>query len=75
MYIIENLYTFNIQELCTSLKIGISFENNPESQPISLVNMFSKKFSKLTSQVLGTRFCCAKLSVKSSISLRGNEHH
>ena len=47
-------------------KARIFFQNNPESQIISLVNTFSKQFSKLTSRVQRIQFCCAKSSVKRS---------
>ena len=45
------------------------FQNNIESQTISLVSMFSKQFSKLTSRVQGVRFCCAKSSVMNLSSM------
>ena len=38
-------------------------QNNIESQTISLVSMFSKQSSKLTSREQGNRFCCTKSSV------------
>ena len=47
-------------------KARIFFQNNPESQIISLVNTFSKQFSKLTSRVQRIQFCYAKSSVKRS---------
>ena len=38
-------------------------QNNTKTQTIWLVSKFSKLFSKLTSRVQKTRFCCAKSSV------------
>ena len=46
------------------------FQNNTESQTILLVSTFSKQFSKLTSRVKETRFCCAKSSVMNSSSMK-----
>ena len=45
------------------------FQNNTKTQTISLVSTFSKLFSKITSRVYGTRFCCAKLSIKNLSSM------
>jgi len=42
------------------------FQNNTEFQTVS---MFSKQFSKLTSQPQGNRFCCANSSVMKSSSM------
>ena len=44
------------------------FQINTNFQTILLVSMFLKRFRKLTSRVLYTRFCYAKLSSLNSIS-------
>ena len=48
---------------------GDIFQNNTKTQTTSLVSTFSKQFSKLTSRVQETRFCCSKSSVLNSISM------
>lgn len=46
------------------------FQNKIKTQAIWLVSTFSKLFSKITYRVQGTRFCCAKLNIINSSSVK-----